>query len=93
MARQTVRGSVHRFPGKNGWYYLPLSKRLCAMLEAEVRSTWPALVKVECTIGETTWTASIMPIKDGPLFFALPAKVRKAETLDVGDRIAVVLDV
>ena len=88
METHVIHDNLQRFPGKNGWYYLPLGKRLCATLGPEVRSTWPALKKVDCTLGKTTWTGTIMPIKDGPLFIALPAKVRKAESLDVGDRIS-----
>lgn len=91
MSQQRVRGTVARFEGPGGWTYLPLSKRLSSVLAPLVRSTWPALLKAECTLGKTVWTASIMPIKDGPLFIALPAKVRKAEKIEVGQRITVTL--
>ena len=87
MDEFTVRGPVERFPGENGWFYVKLSARQSAQLGPLVRSEWPALLKIRCTLGDTTWKATIMPIKDGPLFVALPAKVRKAEAIVVGQRV------
>lgn len=89
MNEHRVRGVVERFPGKNGWFYVRLGDPLDAMLREEVRSVWPALMKVECTLGETTWQGTIMPIKEGPLFTALPAKIRKAEGITVGQRVTI----
>jgi hypothetical protein len=47
-------------------------------------------VRVEVTIGSTTWRTSVFPDKRG---FALPLKkpVRRAESLEVGDTARVVL--
>ncbi len=43
-------------------------------------------VRVEVTIGATTWRTSVFPNSDDPGTFALPLKkaVRKAEGLEVG---------
>lgn len=87
MARREICGDVQRFPGERGWFYLPLSEELCALLNEDVREAWPALLKADCSIGETHWSGTIMPIKNGPLFVSLPAKVRKAEDIYEGKRV------
>ena len=49
----------------------------------------PALLSASFWIGSTAWDSSIMPIKDGPLFIALPAHVRKSEGIELGQDIGV----
>ncbi len=48
-------------------------------------------VRVEVTVGATTWRTSVFPDKRG---YALPVKkaVRRAESLDVGDSARVTLE-
>lgn len=52
-------------------------------------------VRVEVTIGATTWRTSVFPNSGEAGTFALPLKkaVRKAEDLDVGDTTTVALRV
>jgi len=89
MMSFNVNGHIKRFAGQYGWYYVELNDSLTKELRPLVSSLWPALPKVELTINNTVWLSSIMPIKNGPLFVALPLKVRKAEGLDIGDKIKV----
>lgn len=89
MTKIEVNGRIKRFPGQYGWYYVELDDKLSKDLRPLLSNLWPALLKAEFTINSTVWLSSIMPIKDGPLFIALPAKVRKAEGLDVGDKITI----
>lgn len=77
----TVRNTVQRFSGQYGWYYLELDEIISKDLRPMLKDLWPALLKARFTINNTTWNSSIMPIKDGPLFIALPAKIRKQRTL------------
>lgn len=84
-----VVGDIKRFPSQYGWYYVELIDELTKELRPLLSGLWPALLKAEFTINNTVWLSSIMPIKDGPLFIALPSKIRKAEGLGVGDRIKV----
>ncbi|WP_211754640.1 DUF1905 domain-containing protein [Nocardioides gansuensis] len=51
-------------------------------------------VRVEVTVGSTTWRTSVFPDKKSGCF-VLPVKqaVRRAEGLDAGDPVAVALDV
>lgn len=92
MNKYQASGKVKRFPGKGGWYYLPINQDLSADFREIVKDKWPALLGVNLTLGSTKWRSSIMPIKDGPLFIALPAKVRKAEDIDEGSNIEVTFE-
>ena len=76
-----ITGKVQKFPGKMGWYYVPLQEEMSADFREIVKAKWPALLKAGFTTGKTTWESSIMPIKDGPLFIALPSRIRKAESI------------
>ncbi|HRB82693.1 MAG TPA: DUF1905 domain-containing protein [Acinetobacter johnsonii] len=84
-----VSGKIKRFPGKYGWYYVELNEGLSKDLRPLLASLWPALLKAEFRIDKTIWQSSIMPINYGPLFIALPAKIRKAEGLDVGNKVII----
>jgi hypothetical protein len=84
-----VSDRVKRFPGQYGWYYVELDKGLSKDLRPLLANLWPALLKAEFRINKTSWQSSIMPIKDGPLFIALPAKIRKVEGLDVGNKVTI----
>lgn len=86
---ESVTGTVQQFPGKGGWLYVELPEDLSTDLRPIVAQTWPALLRCTFTTGKTTWQSSIMPIKDGPLFIALPAAVRKKEGIVVGATITV----
>ena len=48
------------------------------------------MIPVAVRIGQTAWTTSLWP-KDGGYVVPLKDKVRKAEGLDVGDRVTVLL--
>ena len=85
----SVNNTVQRFPGKYGWYYIELEEDTSQDLRPILKDLWPALLKARFKLNKTTWKSSIMPIKNGPLFIALPAKVRKAEGIDVDQIIEV----
>ncbi|MEO5533552.1 MAG: DUF1905 domain-containing protein [Pseudolysinimonas sp.] len=51
-------------------------------------------VRVEVMIGETTWRTSIFPGHSGaPYSLPLKKAVRKAESLDIGDPVHVMLEI
>ena len=84
-----VSDTVKRFPGKYGWYYIELNESVGENFRPIIKEKWPALLNATFTLGSTTWKSSIMPIKDGPLFIALPAKVRKAESIDLDQKVTI----
>lgn len=84
-----ILGTVQRFPGEHGWHYVELDADLSRDLRPLIKEKWPALPGAVFTIKNTTWKGSIMPLKDGLLFIALPAKVRKAESIDINQHITI----
>jgi len=93
MNEFTVSGKVKRFPGKLGWHYVELDDELSCDLRPLIQKRWPALLPAEFAIKKTTWRSSIMPIKDGALFIALPAKIRKSESIQEGQDITIRFDI
>jgi hypothetical protein len=93
MKKFRISGVVKRFPGQYGWYYIELSQKLSKDFRPLIKDRWPALLKASFTLRNTSWNSSIMPIKDGPLFIALPAKIRKVEDIKKGKRLSVSVEV
>lgn len=85
MKTFSAESEVQKFPGKGGWLYLPIPH---TYKDFERRPVW-GQVPAEITIGKTTWQKSLLPKGDGTMFIALNAKVRKAENLDLGDKVRV----
>ena len=92
MSPFEVSNTVKRFPGKYGWYYIELDEELNEALRPILKSLWPALLRASFSTNETKWESSIMPIKGGPLFIALPAKIRKAENIELGQNLRVTFE-
>lgn len=84
-----VTHEVLRFDGPDGWFYVPFDEATSAELRPLVTATWPALLKVDAQVRGHRWRATVMPIKEGPLFVALPAAVRKRTGVQAGDRVTV----
>jgi hypothetical protein len=84
----TVTGKVKLFPQASGWVYLPIPQTYEDLGFKKQKPKW-GLVPATITIGNTTWQKSLLPYGDGSLFIALNAKVRKAESISVGDTITV----
>jgi hypothetical protein len=84
MNTYNITGEVQRFEGKYGWHYVELDSKLSSDLRPLLNNSWPALLRASFKINTTKWESSIMPIQDGPLFIALPARIRKAEDIHEG---------
>lgn len=82
-----LTGPVQRFDGPGGWHHVRLNEAQSAEYGPLVRSVWPALHPVEVRWGEVTWRGALMPIKDGPLFVVVPAKVRRKHHIEEGDEV------
>ena len=81
--------------GEGGWHFLTLPTD-CAADIREVtvgRTRGFGSVRVNVTIGESTWSTSIFPDTKAKSF-VLPLKkaVRRAEDFEVDDRVDVILD-
>ncbi len=92
MNKFKISAKVKRFPSQNGWHYVELGNTLSTDFRPLINERWPALLNATFKINSTKWDSSIMPIKDGPLFIALPAKVRNAEAIEKGQNINIEFD-
>jgi hypothetical protein len=79
-----VRGEVKVFQVENPWIYVSVPEE---HTEATRHLADRGLVAITATLGTSEWNTSLMPMGDGTQFIPLPAKVRKAEKVDVGDNV------
>lgn len=84
-----VTGPVSRFDGDRGWFYVAFGPAVTDQLRPLVAECWPSLLKVSARIAETAWEATVMPIKDGPLFIAIPSGVRERLHIVGGEEVTV----
>ena len=83
-----------RYRSDNAWHFITLPQTIADVIRAEgepVRRGFGS-VRVEVTIGDSTWTTSVFPDTESGSF-VLPVKkpVRHAEHIEDGDEVAVVL--
>lgn len=79
-----------RHNGNAAWYFVTAPADACEQIDDQApfpRAGFGS-VKVEATIGGSTWSTSVFPGSDG---FVLPVKkqIRKAEGIDDGDIVRV----
>lgn len=90
----TFSGTVLIWRGPAPHYFVRVpeddSERLDAV-RAGVTYGW-GMIPVHATVGRTTWTTSLFP-KDGGYLVPLRAATRRAEGIDVDDRIEITLAV
>jgi len=62
---------MFRYPGKGGWHFAPVPKRLAPHPTAAWGRT-----PVEATVDGITWRTSVWRGRDGRTLLAIPARVR-----------------
>jgi Domain of unknown function (DUF1905) len=77
-----VTGKVEMFPVDNPWIYVNVPQE---HTEATRHLADRGLVAITATLGSSEWNTSLMPKGDGTQFIPLPAKIRKAENIEIGD--------
>ncbi len=80
--RGPFRTTLARVPGKGGWVYVRVPKRLAP----PITRAW-GRTPVEVVVDGVTWTTSVWRAKDGSGFLPVPKRVRR--TKDEGDRVTV----
>lgn len=93
MKKQRVYSStntVKRFPQKGGWVYVSIDQTYA---DLGIKKPKWGLVPATITVGSTTWKKSLLPLGDETLFVALSEKIRKAEEIEVGDTVSVIIKV
>ena len=76
------------------WHFLTLPSEVSAGLKA-LRGSPKGFgsMRIEATVGQTSWRTSVFPTKAGDFLLPVKADVRKKEGLAVGDRVAVAVEV
>jgi hypothetical protein len=93
-----TRARLWRYPGeKASWYFLSLPRKLAdeiRLVDAGPATRGFGSLRVQVTIGATTWSTSIFPSTEhGTYLLPVKAQVRKAEALQVGKMVALQLEV
>jgi len=87
-------GVVWEWRGPSPFYFVTVPEDESVQLESVsslVTYGW-GMIPVEATIGSTRWTTSLFP-KDALYVVPLKSAIRRAERIDVGDVVRVLLDV
>jgi hypothetical protein len=87
-------GEVWFWRGPSPFHFVTVPGRHCDELgdvAGEVSYGW-GMIPVGARIGGTTWTTSLFP-KDGGYVVPIKDKVRRAEGIEVGDPVTVLLTV
>lgn len=90
----TITGELWYWRGPSPWHFVTVPDAEAAAIEAAARLVtygW-GMIPVSARIGGTTWTTSLWP-KDGLYIVPVKAGIRKAEGLQLGDVVTVVLDI
>lgn len=87
----TMTEKVYIYPSESAnWHFVPVTKKI----GQEIRATYGksargfGAIKVEVTVGNTTWQTSIFPDKySGSYILPLKAEARKREEIEAGEKV------
>ncbi len=81
-------GQVEVFDRPGGWHFVAVPEDLTRRFGQLADR---GLIAVDAQVGSRTWPTSLLPMGDGTHFLALPAAVRRAEHLQLGDQVEVAI--
>lgn len=91
-AQHSFTSPLWEYPGPAAWFFVSLPEALADEVAevAEARAGAFGSVRVEVTVGSTTWRTSLFPDRSHGTYL-LPVKkpVRRAEGLEAGDDVHV----
>jgi hypothetical protein len=92
------KGKLWKYPGaKANWYFITLPVKLSqeiSLVDAGPRRRGFGSLRVQASIGQTTWETSIFPSASADAYLLpVKAQVRKREALKVGVPVALRLEV
>ena len=88
------KGKIWFWKGPAPWFFVTVPEKQSRDLKASsgiVTYGW-GVIPVHVRIGDTEWKTSLFP-KDGRYLVPIKASVRKAENLEEGDSVTVLLEV
>lgn len=82
-----IIASVWLYPGLGGWHFVTLDKSL----SAKIKEKYPkGFVKIEATIGESTWQTSLFPHSQSKSYLlCIKNAIRKKEEIFAGDEVSI----
>jgi len=90
--KMTFTSEIISWRGPSPYHFVPLPESECdaiAVVAPQVSYGW-GVIPVTATIGVTSFTTSLFP-KDGGYLLPVKDAVRRAEGLNVGDSVTVVI--
>ncbi len=91
----TLTTTLWKYPSQSAaWYFITINPEISAQIKSQPRPKkgWGS-VRVQVTIGKTTWDTSMFPSKEGAYILPIKASVRKAEDIFEGETVKVLLQV
>lgn len=85
-----VAGVIEEAPGGGGWCFVRLPGDIREELETQSGKKGPVPVMVK--IGKTSYSTTTMSMGEGQWFVAVKAAVRKAELLNEGDAVMMLIE-
>ena len=82
----TIVSEVWRWPGDGGWHFITLDKKISEKIRAVYTK---GFVKVNVTVGKTTWVTSLFPHKQAGYLLCISKKVRRIEGIQEGDTVRI----
>ena len=94
MKKYKVKGKVWLYPGHSTWHFFTIPPEIFIDIRKKFKDLqhgWGSIpTEVKC--GKTIWKTSLFPnVKDGVYYLILKKSVRKAEGIQDGDSIDIVL--
>lgn len=89
MKNFSVEGKIWRYSGAGAWYFVYVGEKLSQQIKDVAKARKNGFVRVKATIGDTSWTTTLFPTKEGPYLIAIKSEVRTAEVLDEGDKVKI----
>ena len=92
----TFDAELWLYDGEAAWTFVTLPPELSDDIRAQTdgRRRGFGSVRVQVTVGATTWSTSVFPdAKRGAYLLPVKKDVRRREQLEVGDRLTVTLEV
>lgn len=92
MKTYKLKAALWRYPSdKASWYFVTVRKKLADQLKADPDATktgW-GQIKVEVTVGTSTWKTSLFPDKQGKMVLPIKKAVREKEEIWGGDDVQI----
>lgn len=90
MKTFNMSGKVWIYPGVGGWHFIYVEKEMAAKIKKVARTYGAGFVKVEATLGKTSWTTALFPSnKSETYLLSIKSAIRKKEDVWDGDDIKV----